>query len=361
MTLPRRHPPRHAGGDAQPARRARRGAGRARAPGLQIWLDPSGASEAWLASAGDLVIGAGALWCFGPVEVTYLVALALALGTRDRRLARPGEVPASPPQRPRPSPPCPLRPPRRGCCCGWTRWPVGADLDTVRPGRGVDGKRGARRGGPARAAARVRSRRPCSAPRRSSRSPFSVCPSSPARARSRSPARTGVRMVPFLSIGGRFPLSNDCAGDILDAARTAGRPAASSSTRESSSGHLPPDHRPGRLLASPTAAGHALRRRVPHLHRGLGLDHGVIDRTGIDVLALTTVFAACGCTAPRAARHPGPGADNRAAQRIPGTGARLPVTCAPPRWCSTAASLRSAGYIGPRDQNGVWSVPLVCG
>ncbi|HEY1333657.1 MAG TPA: hypothetical protein VGF31_05330, partial [Myxococcaceae bacterium] len=63
------------------------------APGLQIWLDPSGASEAWLASAGDLVLGAGALTLFGPVEVTYLVALALALGDEGQGLARPGEVP----------------------------------------------------------------------------------------------------------------------------------------------------------------------------------------------------------------------------------------------------------------------------
>src|SRR6185369_10835186 len=59
---------------------------------LQIWLDPSGASEAWLASAGDLVLGAGALTLFGPVEVTYLVALALALGDEGQALTRPGEV-----------------------------------------------------------------------------------------------------------------------------------------------------------------------------------------------------------------------------------------------------------------------------
>jgi hypothetical protein len=62
------------------------------APGMQVWLDPSGASEAWLASAGDLVLGAGALSLFGPVEVTYLVALALALGDEGQALTRPGEV-----------------------------------------------------------------------------------------------------------------------------------------------------------------------------------------------------------------------------------------------------------------------------
>ena len=66
------------------------------APDLQIWLDPGGASEAWLASAGDLVLGAGALSVFGPLEVTYLVALALALGDEGQALARPGEVPGLP-------------------------------------------------------------------------------------------------------------------------------------------------------------------------------------------------------------------------------------------------------------------------
>ncbi|HET9155364.1 MAG TPA: flagellar hook-length control protein FliK, partial [Myxococcaceae bacterium] len=62
------------------------------APELRTWLDPSGASEAWLASAADLVLGAGALSVFGPVEVTYLVALALALGDESPALSRPGEV-----------------------------------------------------------------------------------------------------------------------------------------------------------------------------------------------------------------------------------------------------------------------------
>ncbi|HET6982307.1 MAG TPA: hypothetical protein VFI53_09205, partial [Myxococcaceae bacterium] len=66
------------------------------APGLQIWLDPAGASEAWMASPGDLVLGAGALSVFGALDVTYLVALALALGDEGQALARPGEVPALP-------------------------------------------------------------------------------------------------------------------------------------------------------------------------------------------------------------------------------------------------------------------------
>jgi hypothetical protein len=62
------------------------------APGLRIWLDPAGSSEAWMASAGDLVLGAGALSLFGPQEVTFLVALALALGDEGQALARPGAV-----------------------------------------------------------------------------------------------------------------------------------------------------------------------------------------------------------------------------------------------------------------------------
>ncbi|HZJ53566.1 MAG TPA: flagellar hook-length control protein FliK, partial [Myxococcaceae bacterium] len=66
------------------------------APGLQIWLDPGGASEAWLASAEHQVAGAGALSVFGPLEITYLVALALALGDEGQALARPGEVPGLP-------------------------------------------------------------------------------------------------------------------------------------------------------------------------------------------------------------------------------------------------------------------------
>jgi hypothetical protein len=63
------------------------------APGVQVWLDPGGASEAWMAGANDLVLGAGALSLFGPTEITFLTALALALGEAGQALARPGEVP----------------------------------------------------------------------------------------------------------------------------------------------------------------------------------------------------------------------------------------------------------------------------
>ena len=63
------------------------------APEVQVWLDPAGASEAWLAGANDLVLGAGALSLFGPTDITFLVAVALALGDAGQALARPGEVP----------------------------------------------------------------------------------------------------------------------------------------------------------------------------------------------------------------------------------------------------------------------------
>ncbi len=63
------------------------------APEVQVWLDPAGASEAWLAGANDLVLGAGALSLFGPTDITFLAAVALALGDAGQALARPGEVP----------------------------------------------------------------------------------------------------------------------------------------------------------------------------------------------------------------------------------------------------------------------------
>ena len=103
------------------------------APEVQVWLDPSGASEAWMASAHDLVLGAGSLSVFGPVEITFLVALALALGDQGQGLPRPGDVAGLPEAAAEafasvPSPPAAARvvlwldPSARG-----------ADLDTVDP------------------------------------------------------------------------------------------------------------------------------------------------------------------------------------------------------------------------------------
>jgi hypothetical protein len=59
---------------------------------VRIFLHPSGGLEAYLARPDELVLGAGALGAFGPVELTYLCALALALGPHGQLLARPGPL-----------------------------------------------------------------------------------------------------------------------------------------------------------------------------------------------------------------------------------------------------------------------------
>lgn len=64
------------------------------APEVLVYLDPAGGPEAWLAGPETLVLGAGALSYFGPVEMTFLVALALLLGDEGVELASPGSVPA---------------------------------------------------------------------------------------------------------------------------------------------------------------------------------------------------------------------------------------------------------------------------
>jgi tetratricopeptide (TPR) repeat protein len=56
----------------------------------ELLLDPSGGVEAYLTSPDELVLGAGALACFGPVELSYLCALALSLGEKGMALAKPG-------------------------------------------------------------------------------------------------------------------------------------------------------------------------------------------------------------------------------------------------------------------------------
>jgi hypothetical protein len=52
------------------------------APGVEPFLDPYGGAYAYLLSSTQLVLGAGALGCFGASEMIYLIALALALGPR---------------------------------------------------------------------------------------------------------------------------------------------------------------------------------------------------------------------------------------------------------------------------------------
>jgi|GEM_PF-456460 len=62
------------------------------ARGVTVSLDPTGGPEAWLAATNLVVIGAGALAVFGQTELTYLLALALALGEEGHTLRDPGEV-----------------------------------------------------------------------------------------------------------------------------------------------------------------------------------------------------------------------------------------------------------------------------
>jgi tetratricopeptide (TPR) repeat protein len=60
---------------------------------LRLFVDPAGGVEAWQLSPDELVLGAGALGYFGPVELGYLCALALSLGPAGEALTGPGAVP----------------------------------------------------------------------------------------------------------------------------------------------------------------------------------------------------------------------------------------------------------------------------
>ncbi|RKG62325.1 flagellar hook-length control protein FliK [Corallococcus sp. AB011P] len=62
------------------------------AQGVRVSVDPRGGVEAYLTSPDALVLGAGALGCFGAVELGWLCALALALGLEGVELTRPGAV-----------------------------------------------------------------------------------------------------------------------------------------------------------------------------------------------------------------------------------------------------------------------------
>ena len=58
----------------------------------RLYLDPAGGAEAYQLADTELLLGAGALGCFGPAEIAYLCALAIALGERGHALAYPGPV-----------------------------------------------------------------------------------------------------------------------------------------------------------------------------------------------------------------------------------------------------------------------------
>ncbi|REG26782.1 lipopolysaccharide biosynthesis regulator YciM [Archangium gephyra] len=59
---------------------------------VRVFLNPAGGVEAYLAAPDELVLGAGTLACFGPLELGYLCALALCLGEKGEALSRPGAV-----------------------------------------------------------------------------------------------------------------------------------------------------------------------------------------------------------------------------------------------------------------------------
>jgi hypothetical protein len=62
------------------------------ARGMTVALNPLGGVEAWQGAPQILVLGAGALAVFGQSELTYLAALALALGEGGHKLQEPGDV-----------------------------------------------------------------------------------------------------------------------------------------------------------------------------------------------------------------------------------------------------------------------------
>ncbi|HYX92386.1 MAG TPA: hypothetical protein VE782_12550, partial [Myxococcaceae bacterium] len=63
------------------------------AGGVRCFLHARGGAEAWLKSEEELILGAGGLGVFGPVELGWLCALALALGQEGAALTRPGTEP----------------------------------------------------------------------------------------------------------------------------------------------------------------------------------------------------------------------------------------------------------------------------
>ncbi|HZA13055.1 MAG TPA: hypothetical protein VE618_01105, partial [Myxococcaceae bacterium] len=64
------------------------------AGGMRVSLHASGGVEAWLVDEDELVLGAGALGVFGPIELGWLCTLAIALGPNGVALSRQGHVPA---------------------------------------------------------------------------------------------------------------------------------------------------------------------------------------------------------------------------------------------------------------------------
>ena len=162
------------------------------------------------------------------------------------------------------------------------------------------------------------------------------------------------------------PLFNDCAGEILDAGMDAGTPGGFfvdagvifSVTYHQTTAPDGGSRFPDGGLVTPYDAGYIT------FIEGSGSEYGVIDGQVIDVSALAPrVFSACGCTG---LEPPDIQVLERNQIALLSASQALAlgssVFCAPPSVVLDGGIPPvGGGIIGPRDQNGVWSVPLVCG
>ena len=162
------------------------------------------------------------------------------------------------------------------------------------------------------------------------------------------------------------PLFNDCAGAILDAGPDGGAPGGYfvdagvifSVTYHQTTAPDGGSRFDDGGVVTPYDAGYLT------FIEGSGSENGVIEGQVIDVSALAPrVFAACGCTA---LAPPDIQVLERnqiallSASQASALGSS--VTCAPPSVVLDGGIPPVGGTItGPRDQSGVWSVPLVCG
>jgi len=162
------------------------------------------------------------------------------------------------------------------------------------------------------------------------------------------------------------PLSNDCAGAILDAGLDGGAPGGYfvdagvifSVTYHQTTAPDGGSRFPDGGLVTPYDAGYLT------FIEGSGSENGVIEGQVIDVSAVAPrVFAACNCTG---LEPPDIQVVERnqiallSASQAAALGSAF--VCAPPSVVLDGGIPPVGGAIaGPRDPNGVWNVPLVCG
>src|SRR5262249_40478717 len=166
-----------------------------------------------------------------------------------------------------------------------------------RSGRGVDGQRGARRGGPACAASRVRSAG--SVLRPASLLPLAVLGVSLVACKGEVPVPGKERVGTYLLQSVGDPLFNDCPGAIFDAGVDAGAPGGvfvdagvifSVTFHQTTAPDGGPRFPDGGLV-TPYDAGYLT------FIEGSGSQYGVINGQVIDTTGVAPrVFAACGCT-----------------------------------------------------------------